>query len=143
MLVQADGVGVSILESLGVDLILLRQRLSAASGPPTAWSAGGGRVPDAALRAEARLAAAGAEPSSSRSDPALRIEREVARPEMVDSLLRELPEWFGIDEAIEEYAATRSFYEALGDQGLEEYPAGTIWPGDPCLVMGKHLGCPG
>jgi ribosomal protein S18 acetylase RimI-like enzyme len=222
MLAQADGVGVAILESLGVDRDLLRQRLSTAGGPADRPE-GGDRVPDATLRAEAALGAAGAEPSSSRPDPALRIESYVARPEVVSSLLRDLPEWFGIDEAIEEYvarsaqlptytavldgepvgvlvlehhsdrvaelyvvaaarrlhrrgigralvdaaerdltragttyvqvktlgashpspeyAATRRFYEALGYQGLEEYPAGTLWPGNPCLVMVKHLGC--
>jgi hypothetical protein len=40
-----------------------------------------------------------------------------------------------------EYAATRRFYEVLGYQGLEEYLADTLWPGNPCLVMVKHLGC--
>jgi ribosomal protein S18 acetylase RimI-like enzyme len=222
MLAQTDGVGVAILESLGVDLVLLRQRLSATGGPADRPE-GGDRVPDATLRAEATLAAAGSEPPSSRPDPALRIEREGSRPEVVDALLRELPEWFGIDEAIEayvarsaqlptytavldgepvgvlvlehhsdrvtelyvlatarrlhrrgigralieaaerdlvragtayvqvktlgtshpspEYVATRRFYEALDYQGLEEYPADTLWPGNPCLVMVKHLGC--
>jgi ribosomal protein S18 acetylase RimI-like enzyme len=222
MLAQTDGVGVAILESLGVDLVRLRQRLSTTRGPADRPE-GGDRVPDATLRSETTLAAAGSEPSSSRREPALRIESEGSRPEVVDSLLRELPEWFGIDEAIEEYvtrsaqlptytaildgepvgvlvlehhsdrvaelyvlatarrlhrrgigralleaaerdlaragttyvqvktlgashdspeyAATRRFYEALGYQGLEEYPADTLWPGNPCLVMVKHLGC--
>jgi GNAT superfamily N-acetyltransferase len=222
LLAQADGVGVTILESLGVDLVLLRQRLGASHGPADRPE-GGDRVPHAVLRVEASLTAAGAEPPSSRPDPALRIEREVPRPEVVVALLRELPEWFGIDEAIEEYvtrsaqlpsytavldgepvgvlvleqhsdrvaelyvlatarrlhrrgigralvaaaerdlarggttyvqvktlgashpspeyAATRRFYEALGYQGPEEYPADTLWPGNPCLVMVKHLGC--
>jgi GNAT superfamily N-acetyltransferase len=102
MLAQAEGVGVIILESLGVDLVLLRRRLSAASGPPAAWSAGGSRVPDAILRAQATLADADAKRTSS---PGLHIERDVSRPEVVGSLLRDLPEWFGMDEAIEEYVA--------------------------------------
>jgi ribosomal protein S18 acetylase RimI-like enzyme len=222
LLAQADGVGVTILESLGVDLVLLRQRLGATGGPAVRRE-GGDRGPEATLRAEATLAAFGADRSWSGPDPALRIESGVARPEVVGSLLRGLPEWFGIDEAIEEYVArsaqlptytavrdgepvgvlvlehhsdrvaelyvlatvrrlhrrgigralvaaaerdlarggttyvqvktlgashpspeyvaTRRFYEALGYQGLEEYPADALWPGDPCLVMVKHLGC--
>jgi ATP-dependent Clp protease ATP-binding subunit ClpA len=40
-----------------------------------------------------------------------------------------------------EYASTRAFYGALGYQGLEEYPADTLWPDDPCSVMVEHLGC--
>jgi GNAT superfamily N-acetyltransferase len=221
MLAQADGVGVTVLESLGVDLVLLRQRLGATGGPAVRPE-GADRAPHTVLRVEATLTAAGAE-SSSGPDPAVRIESGVPRPEVVDALLRELPEWFGIDEAIEEYvtrsaqlptytavldgdpvgvlvlephsdrvaelyvlatvrrlhrrgigralveaaerdlaragttyvqvktlgtshpspeyAATRRFYEALGYQGLEEYPADTLWPGNPCLVMVKHLGC--
>jgi GNAT superfamily N-acetyltransferase len=155
----------------------------------------------------------------------MRIESDVPRPGLVGSLLRDLPEWFGIEEAIREYvtrsadlptytasldgepvgvlvlerhndrvaelyvlaaarrrhrqgvgralveaaerdlvrtgtnylqvktlgashpseayAATRAFYGALGYQALEEYPADTIWPGNPCLVMVKHLVCSG
>ncbi len=151
------------------------------------------------------------------------IERDQPRPEVVADLLRGLPEWFGIEEAITayvtrsadlptyvatldgravgvlvlehhddrlaemyvlavdrrhhrrgvgralvgaaeadlaragtaylqvktlgpshpspEYAATRAFYRALGYQGLEELPADTLWPGNPCLVMVKHLAC--
>jgi hypothetical protein len=101
MLAQADGVGVTVLESLGVDLGLLRQRLGA-TGRSAARPEGGDRVPHAVLRVEATLTADGAEPSSSRPDPALRVESGVPRPEVVDARLRELPEWFGIDEAIEE-----------------------------------------
>jgi ATP-dependent Clp protease ATP-binding subunit ClpA len=33
MLAQPDGAGVDILESLGVDLVLLRRRLGATGGP--------------------------------------------------------------------------------------------------------------
>jgi ribosomal protein S18 acetylase RimI-like enzyme len=155
--------------------------------------------------------------------PDMRIERDVPRPDVVGSLLRDLPEWFGIEEAIleyvtrsaelpayvailegvpvgvlvvehhddrsaemyvlavsrqvhrqgvgralveaaerdlaragtaylqaktlgashpaGEYAATRAFYAALGYQALEEFPADTLWPGNPCLVMVKHLEC--
>lgn len=40
------------------------------------------------------------------------------------------------------YASTRRFFEALGYQGLEEFPADAIWPGNPCLIMVKHLACP-
>jgi GNAT superfamily N-acetyltransferase len=38
-----------------------------------------------------------------------------------------------------EYALTRRFYEALGYVALEEFDADTLWPGNPCLVMIKHL----
>lgn len=196
VLAQADGVGVAILERCGVELDLLEQRLRG-SGVPTDRPEG--------------------------SDGALRVERDEPRPEVVGALLRDLPEWFGIEEAIDEYvtdaarlptytavldgepvgvlvlehhshqvtelyvlavarpqhrqgigralleaaerdlaragtsfvqvktlgashpspeyAATRRFYEALGYQGLEEYPADTLWPGNPCLVMVKHLAC--
>jgi ribosomal protein S18 acetylase RimI-like enzyme len=38
-----------------------------------------------------------------------------------------------------EYAATRRFYEALGYRALQEFPAGELWPGNPCLVMVKAL----
>lgn len=41
-----------------------------------------------------------------------------------------------------EYAATRSFYRALGYRHLEEFPAGTIWPDNPCLIMAKGLVVP-
>jgi ribosomal protein S18 acetylase RimI-like enzyme len=153
----------------------------------------------------------------------MRIESDVPRPDVVGSLLEELPEWFGIEEAIteyvtrsaelptyvatlegdpvgvlvvehhndrsaemyvlavsprvhrrgvgralveaaerdlacagttylqvktlgpshpsEQYATTRAFYEALGYHALEEFAADTLWPGNPCLVMVKHLGC--
>ncbi len=37
------------------------------------------------------------------------------------------------------YAATRGFYERLGFHPLEEFPAGTLWPGNPCLVLVKPL----
>lgn len=149
------------------------------------------------------------------------IEAPTPRPDVVEPLLRSLPEWFGIDEAIDhyitrsrtlptytaladgdavgvlvieqhtpaaaemfvlavarpwhrrgvgralvqraeaelrdggtrylqvktlgpthpspEYAATRSFYESLGYLGIEELPADTLWPGNPCLIMVKHL----
>jgi GNAT superfamily N-acetyltransferase len=194
VLAQPDSVGVAILESFGVDLALLDQRLGG-TGAPT----------DRSARAQ------------------VRIERGVPDPEVVDALLRGLPDWFGIDEAIDEYvarsarlpaytavvdgtsvgvlalehhsdrvaehyvlavarrwhrhgvgralleaaehdlaqagvtyvqvktlgashpspeyAATRRFYEAMGYQGLEEYPADSLWPGNPCLVMVKHLAC--
>jgi hypothetical protein len=124
MIAQADGAGVTILESLGVDRDLLRQRLGATGGPAVR-PAGGGRVPEATLRAEATLAAAGAEPSSSGPDPALRIESGVARPEVVDALLRELPEWFGIDEAIEEYV-TRSAQLPTYTAVLDGEPVGVL-----------------
>lgn len=150
---------------------------------------------------------------------AVEIRRVEAVPEAVRSLLRGLPEWFGIEEAIEhyieearslptyaalasgdvvgaclvkrhseraaeiyliaverghhrqgvgrslmeaveadlagdgveflqvktlgashpspEYAATRRFYEALGYRWLEETE--DLWPGNPCLIMVKHL----
>ncbi|MCC5948437.1 MAG: GNAT family N-acetyltransferase [Nitriliruptoraceae bacterium] len=153
----------------------------------------------------------------------MQIEVDDARPAEVEALLRALPEWFGIDEAITdyvrrsatlptytarmhgapvgvlvlerhndrvaemfllvvhpdrhrrgigrtlvavaerdllaagtafvqvktlgashpspEYAATRAFYEALGYQGIEEFAADELWPGNPCLVMVKHLAC--
>lgn len=38
-----------------------------------------------------------------------------------------------------EYEATRRFYQALGYRHLEEFPAGTIWPDNPCLIMAKSL----
>jgi ATP-dependent Clp protease ATP-binding subunit ClpC len=44
MLAQADGVGVTVLESLGVDLVLLRQRLGATGGPAVRPE-GGDRAP--------------------------------------------------------------------------------------------------
>ena len=36
-----------------------------------------------------------------------------------------------------EYAATRLFYEALGFRALEEIEG--LWPGNPCLILIKHL----
>lgn len=39
-----------------------------------------------------------------------------------------------------EYAATRRFYASLGYRHLEEFPADSLWPGNPCLVMVRHLG---
>ena len=36
-----------------------------------------------------------------------------------------------------EYAATRSFYEAMGFRPLEEIH--DLWPGNPCLIMVKAL----
>lgn len=153
----------------------------------------------------------------------MRIEGTDPRPEVVEDLLRGLPEWFGIEEAVTdyvtrsaalptytasldggpvgvlvleqhsdavaemyvlavdrsahrrgigralvaaaeadlaragtaylqvktlgpshpspEYAATRDFYTALGYHGLEELPADTLWPGNPCLLLVKHLRC--
>jgi GNAT superfamily N-acetyltransferase len=118
MLAQADGVGVTILESLGVDLVLLRQRLGATGGPAVRLE-GGDQGP------EATLAAFGADRSSSGPDPALRIESGVARPEVVGSLLRELPEWFGIDEAIEEYV-TRSAQLPTYTAVLDGEPVGVL-----------------
>jgi ribosomal protein S18 acetylase RimI-like enzyme len=44
----------------------------------------------------------------------------------------------GASHPSREYAATRLFYEALGFCGLEEIEG--LWPGNPCLVMVKHLG---
>ena len=38
-----------------------------------------------------------------------------------------------------EYAATRRFYDALGYRHLEEFPAGTVWPDNPCLIMAKPI----
>ena len=46
----------------------------------------------------------------------------------------------GASHPSEEYAATRAFYRTLGYQDLEEFPADTLWPGNPCLLMVKHLG---
>lgn len=43
----------------------------------------------------------------------------------------------GASHPSEEYAATRRFYEALGYQWLEETE--DLWPGNPCLIMVKHL----
>jgi predicted N-acetyltransferase YhbS len=40
-----------------------------------------------------------------------------------------------------EYEATRQFYEAVGYRPLEEFPADELWPGNPCLLMVKHLSC--
>ncbi|HSK23591.1 MAG TPA: GNAT family N-acetyltransferase [Egicoccus sp.] len=217
ILAQAEGVGVALLEGVGVDLILLRQRLRATADRSACVDQVATATP-----ADARLGASTeTEASLSRRAPPLRIESDVPRPDVVGALLRNLPEWFGIDEAIDEYvsrsaqlptytalldgapvgvlvlqhhsdrvaelyvlaaerrlhrrgigralveaaerdlaragttyvqvktlgashpsteyAATRAFYEALGYQGLEEYPADTIWPGNPCLVMIKHL----
>ncbi|HSK23750.1 MAG TPA: hypothetical protein VK906_11265 [Egicoccus sp.] len=45
----------------------------------------------------------------------------------------------GASRPSQEYAATRAFYEALGYEGIEEFAADTIWPGNPCLMMVKHL----
>ena len=36
-----------------------------------------------------------------------------------------------------EYGATRLFYEALGFRPLEEIEG--LWPGNPCLILVKHL----
>jgi ribosomal protein S18 acetylase RimI-like enzyme len=156
-------------------------------------------------------------------DPIIVVERVAPQPLLVESLVRELPEWFGIEDAIveyvershelptytasldgepvgvlvlehhnqwtaemyvlavsrrfhrrgvgralvetveanlrgtgtsyvlvktlgpshpsPEYSATRSFYEALGYRGLEEFAADSLWPGNPCLIMAKHLDC--
>jgi ribosomal protein S18 acetylase RimI-like enzyme len=156
-------------------------------------------------------------------DAEVSIAGQRARPEVVEALLRGLPEWFGIEEAIDEYVrrsatlptyvasdagtpvgvlviehhaatsaemyvlavhrdhhragigralvdqaerdlrasgtrflqvktlgpshpspeydATRRFYEALGYVGIEEHPSDVLWPGNPCLVMVKHLAC--
>lgn len=40
-----------------------------------------------------------------------------------------------------EYDDTRRFYEALGYRPLEEFPTDSLWPGNPCLLMVKHLSC--
>jgi GNAT superfamily N-acetyltransferase len=39
-----------------------------------------------------------------------------------------------------EYAQTREFYRARGFVPLEELH--DLWPGNPCLIMVKHLGSP-
>ena len=39
----------------------------------------------------------------------------------------------------EEYARTRQFYLARGFTPIEEFE--DLWPGNPCLLMMKHLNC--
>lgn len=39
------------------------------------------------------------------------------------------------------YDATRAFYLALGYTPLEEHPTDSLWDGNPCLVLVKHLAC--
>lgn len=45
----------------------------------------------------------------------------------------------GASHESEEYARTRRFYEALGYLAVEEFAADTLWPGNPCLLLLKHL----
>ena len=45
----------------------------------------------------------------------------------------------GASRVSEGYERTRRFYEAVGYALVEEFPAGTIWPNAPCLLMIKHL----
>lgn len=40
-----------------------------------------------------------------------------------------------------EYAATRLFYESVGFRALEEIEG--LWPGNPCLILVKHLDASG
>jgi ribosomal protein S18 acetylase RimI-like enzyme len=45
----------------------------------------------------------------------------------------------GASHPSEHYARTRRFYEAEGFLPVEELPE--LWPGNPCLIMVKVLGC--
>ncbi len=40
------------------------------------------------------------------------------------------------------YELTRRFYLDLGYTPIEEFPPGTVWDDDPCLLLVKHLACP-
>lgn len=54
-------------------------------------------------------------PSSPWVDPSIRVAREPANPAVVESLLRFLPAWFGIEDAVMEYvtaAASLATYVA-------------------------------
>lgn len=54
-----------------------------------------------------------------------------ARSSLCASILAELPDWFGIEEA------TAAFYEARGFVPLEELL--DLWEANPCLLMVKRL----
>jgi len=83
------------------------------------------------------------------------------RSRVCEHALRNLPEWFGIEEATaaciadvaelptfavgddadpgERYARTRRFYDARGFAALEELH--DLWEHDPCLLMVERLRC--
>ena len=63
-----------------------------------------------------------------------------------EPIIRSLPDWFGIEEAIvqyareidENYARTRAFYLAMGFRPLEEFTQ--LWnEQNPCLLMVKRI----
>jgi hypothetical protein len=55
----------------------------------------------------------------------MRIESDAPRPEVVGSLLRDLPEWFGIEEAIREYV-TRAADLPTYTASVDGEPAGVL-----------------
>lgn len=58
------------------------------------------------------------------------------KSEICSRILRALPRWFGIEEAIMEY--TRKFYEKCGFVPFDEFL--TLWGDDnPCLYMLKEV----
>jgi hypothetical protein len=60
--------------------------------------------------------------------------------DLCEPVLRSLPEWFGIEEAISQdvYVRTRRFYLAMGFRPMEEFTQ--IWDAsNPCLIMIKKV----
>ena len=73
------------------------------------------------------------------------VELPAERSRLCEHVLRDLPDWFGIEEATaayisdvdEGYARTRAFYETRGFVPLEELH--DLWDHNPCLLLVKHL----
>jgi hypothetical protein len=89
------------------------------------------------------------------------LEDPSERSRVCEPALRDLPEWFGIEEAtaaciadvaelptfavgddadpVESYARTGRFYDARGFVALEELH--DLWEHNPCLLMVERLRC--
>ena len=67
-----------------------------------------------------------------------KIENSDKKSSIVNNILRALPEWFGIEESIVDYAKTRKFYLKSGFKPLEVFPL--LWDeSNPCLFMVKRI----
>ena len=70
--------------------------------------------------------------SSPQEDRPFSVAAEPANPPVVESLLRSLPAWFGIEEAIVEYTATAARLRTWMARDAEGTPAGV-------LLMERHF----
>lgn len=70
--------------------------------------------------------------SSPQEDRSFSVAAEPANPPVVESLLRSLPGWFGIEEAIVEYTATAARLPTWMARDDEGTPAGV-------LLVGRHF----